>query len=236
MKTFVKDIDMRLKAVLLGACAFLLVAAVSCKKDNVILYNDVSFVTAVAGRYYTDFGLEYVIVENASEREIPAEGRLIISSDILKKVKTGVYNVRINDFALPLTKDAAPAAVVPTQDDPTLIENGWFSGGYLNVLLGLYVKNDSDVKHILNLAYTLPTETNDTLYLQLRHNALGDVPTTPAQAETEDFTYARTYACFRMNELLPEGTVAPVKVTWRWFVDEDSSETEESKFIVKLKF
>ena len=218
------------------AVLFALLAAVSCKKDNVILYNDVTFVTADAGRYFTDFGLEYVIVENASEKEIPAEGRLILQSDILKKVGTGVYNVRVNAFAVPLTKDAAPAAEVPDQDDPTKIENGWFSGGYFNVLLGLFVKNESDVKHLLNLAYTLPTETNDTLYLQLRHNAFDDVPTAPDQAETEGFTYAHTYACFKMDELLPEGTIAPVKVTWRWFAGEDGGETKEWKHILKLKF
>ena len=219
-----------------AACALLLAVAVSCKKDNVIIYNDVTFVTASAGRYFTDFGLEYVIVENASEREIPAEGRLILSSDILKKVKTGVYNVRVNAFAVPLTKDAAPAAEVPEQADPTLIEGGWFSGGYLNALLGLYVKEESEVTHILNLAYTLPTETNDTLYLQLRHNALGDVPSAPDQAEPEGYASKRTYASFNIDGLLSEGSVVPAKITWKWFADEKSGETKESKYIVKLQF
>ena len=214
----------------------LCLATVGCKKDEIILYNDITFVTATDGEYISDTGLKYIIVENASEREIPQEGRLIFACDILKKVRNGVYNIRVNNFSQPLTKDVIPASEDPV-DDPVSIEDGWFSGGYFNTLLGLYRKDESDVKHLLNLEYTLPTESNDTLYLRLTHNAYGEVPAKPDD-NTDEYSYVRTYACFKLADLLPSGTVAPVKILWNWFDKEaeDPAATREYFFKLKLKF
>ena len=215
----------------------LCLATVSCKKDEILLYNNVTFVTVTDGKYLTDAGVQYIIVENATDREIPAEnGRLILACDILKKVRNGVYNVRVNAFSQPLTKDVIPASG-DSADDPVSLEDGWFSGGYFNSLLGLYVKDESDVKHLLNLEYTLPTESNDTLYLRFRHNAFGEVPAKPDD-DTDEYSYVRTYACFKLADLLPSGTVAPVKILWKWFDDEgeDPAATREYFYKLKLKF
>ncbi len=194
----------------------LLMSLFSCKKDDILFQGDVTFVTAVEGVYTTDAGVQYIIVENRADREIPTEGRLILQSDILRRVEKGVYEVRVLAFSTPLAKDPVPAGNSGEADDPLTIETAWFSGGWFNALLGLYVKDESDVKHIINAEYTLPTETNDTLYLQLRHNALGDLPADPSD-ETDAFSYARTYACFHLNGLLPADTKVPVKILWKWY-------------------
>lgn len=209
-----------LHATIAGSILLAAALVLSCKKDTVILYNDLSFVTASGGTYITDSNLEYIIVENASGKEIPAEGRLLLSSDILKKVRNGVFHVRVNAFAVPLTKDSVKPEEAPAADDPVQIEGGWFSGGYFNALLGFYRKDESETKHIVNLTYTLPTESNDTLYLRLRHDAVGEVP--PSEDETDGYSYVRTYTCFHLAGLLPENTVAPVKVTWLWDTEHHS--------------
>lgn len=211
---------------------------VSCRKDRV-LFTDVAFVNAVSGVYTTDFGLVFNIVENASGKEIPADGRLIMQCDVLKASGKGVYDVRVTDFAIPLTKDPIPAVETPEADDPLSIESGWFSGGYFNLLLGLYTKTESGVKHLINAEYTLPTETNDTLYLRIRHNAFGELPLDPDDSEDE-YGYSRTYACFHLDGLLPSGTEVPFKVLWKWYGEkgEDDEVTVEdcSHIIDKLIF
>ena len=222
-----------MKRFLTFAAILLALAAVSCKKDQVLYYNDVSFVTATDGVYISDAGVEYVIVENATDREIPRDGRLILACDILKKVRTGVFDVRVNAFSQPLAKDAVEASG-SAQDDPVSIEDGWFSGGYFNSLLGLFVKDESSVKHVLNLEYTLPTEANDTLYLRLRHDALGEIPVNPKD-DTDEYSYVRTYACFRLDGLLPSGSEVPVKILWNWYDAEAEDPAACKKYSHKLK-
>ena len=210
-----------------------LVLFASCKKDDVLYYNDVTFVNAADGVYITDYGLTYDIVENATVKEIPRDGRLILQCDILKVRGDGVYEVRVTQFAVPLTKDPVPSVAEPEADDPIQIENGWFSGGYFNTLLGLFVKDESDVKHLINLEYTLPDEANDTLYLRLRHNALGELPADP-EDETDEYSYARTYACFHLNGLQPSGTEVPVQIQWNWYNQE--GDLTLYKYKLKLTF
>ena len=221
---------------LLLIATLLSLAAIGCKKDDVLFYNDITFITATDGVYISDAGNEYVIVENSTDREIPRDGRLIVSCDILKKVRTGVFNVRVTGFSVPLAKDSVPASENPAAD-PVSIENGWFSAGWFNSLLGLYVRDDSSVKHLLNLEYTLPTETNDTLYLRLTHDALGDVPADP-EDDTDEYSYVRTYACFKLEGLLPAGTEVPAKILWNWYdpVAEDPAACKEYSYKVKLRF
>ena len=216
--------------------AILLLCLVSCKKDELIFHNDVSFVTVIDGEYFTDAGVQYIIVENASDREIPTEGRLILACDILKKVRPGVFNVRVNGLSVPLTKDSIPATESPA-DDPICIESGWFSGGYFNSLLGFYAKDESSVKHLLNLEYTLPNEGNDTLYLHLTHNAFEEVPANPKD-DTDEYSYLHTYACFKLAGLLPSDTEVPVKILWKWYDEEagDPSDCKEYSYKLKLIF
>ena len=45
-----------------------LVLFASCKKDDVLYYNDVTFVNAADGVYITDYGLTYYIVEKATDK------------------------------------------------------------------------------------------------------------------------------------------------------------------------
>ena len=196
--------------------AALLLLAVSCQKDKVLIYNNITFVNAVGGVYTTDYGLVFNIVENTSEREIPADGRLILQCDVLKASGVGAYDVRVTNFAVPLTKDPIPAVDAPEADDPINIETGWFSGGYFNTLLGLYSKDKSEVKHIINAEYTRPTETNDTLYIRIRHNAMGELPADPDDTE-DDYSYVHTYACFHLVGLLPSDTEVPTKILWKWY-------------------
>ena len=198
----------------------LLLLAVSCQKDKVLFYNDVTFVNAVGGVYTTDYGLIFNVVENTSEREIPTDGRLIFQCDVLKSTDIGVYNVRVTNFAVPLTKDPIPAVEEPEADDPITIETGWFSGGYFNALLGLYTKDESEVKHLINAEYTFPTETNDTLYIRIRHNALSELPVDPDD-DKDEYSYVRTYACFHLDGLMPSGTEVPAKILWKWYGEKD---------------
>ena len=196
-------------------CLLLGLTFFACKKNDVIFYNDVSFITAQEGVYYSDAGLEYRIAENATGKEIPAEGRFVFASDILRKVSERVYEIRLNAFSVPLTKDAVASGEAPEAEDPIRLDKGWFAGGYFNILAGLFLREDSEVKHILNVEYTLPTESNDTLYLHVLHDAQGEFPAVPD--EPGDYRYVTTYACFHVAGLLPEGTEAPVKISWKWY-------------------
>ena len=95
------------------------------------------------------------------------------------------------------------------------------------------------MKHLINAEYTFPTETNDTLYLRIRHNAFGELPLDPDDSEDE-YGYSRTYACFHLDGLLPSGTEVPFKVLWKWYGEkgEDDEVTVEdcSHIIDKLIF
>jgi len=215
----------------LAACAVLS----ACSKDSVIYYGDVAMGHVVAGSVVTDTGLTYDVVEQTCEGDLSRMDRVMTVCDILRKTAENRFDVRLTRLIQPLVKDPVAPGQIPDEelgDDPIQINTAWFSGGYINLGLGLYVLSDSETRHVLNLEAGL-NETSDTLCLRLHHNAHGEYYGAPG-IDTNQLVYAGSYVCFPTKGLLPEGMDSiPVKLIWRWhvilggFISSDLAEFEE---------
>lgn len=178
--------------------AFALLAAVSfvfasCKKDNTLMYGNLTMGNFVGDKFISDQGNEFTIVENNTGKTFEGIERGIMQCDVLNKtegVENG-YDVRVVYLSevltkAPVTLEEAAADPEKVVDDPITIDYAWISGGYLNLYLVFEIQHSPKLeerKHMVNLLYS-PAEVGKGNYtLTLRHNAYGE---TLAGKETEE--------------------------------------------------
>lgn len=146
------------------------------------------------------------------------------------------YYVRLYNIAKVLTKSPVKESFILADEtnrqdsignDPINLSEAWFGGKYLNVEFTMPVKNNSGVKHFINIVEDDVTVHNDTVYLTLRHNAYGDKPEAGNRKEDSAYRWVWGNASFDLTSILPEGaTSVPVKLVWTAY-KKDSSETEQ---------
>ena len=108
----------------------------SCKKDDTIRYNNVTMGNFVDGKFVSDQGNEFTIVENLSGTEINNISRAIMQCDVLKKVEgtENGYEVRVHYLSQVL--DKKPVETTAAAEDPEnslLILSPFSSYGFLEV-------------------------------------------------------------------------------------------------------
>ena len=179
-----------LAIVLLAACSLLFA---SCKKDNTLMYGNVTLGNFVGDKFISDQGNEFTIVENTTGKTFEGIERALMQCDVLNKtegVENG-YDVRVSYVSsvltkAPITPEEAAADPEKVINDPIMIEYAWVAGGYLNLYVSFeiqYSPKIEDSKHMVNLIYEKGEGAKYTL--TLRHNSYGE---TLAGKETEDDT------------------------------------------------
>lgn len=214
------------------AAALMCIAAVSCKKDTTIQYNNMTMGNVTDGRFVSDQGNIFNIVEKdkSINKDLLEMNRAYILCDVLNKTTGGLdneYDIRLNAMVEVRTKDILTLGTELQEEqmvnDPAHIEYAWFSGGYLNLYVIFPMKKDSETPHLINL---VQEEAKEGYLFRLRHNSYGEKLNTE---NANDYVMAGGYISFPVNSLITED-VAKIRLEWTWhkaYGNVLSTETEE---------
>ena len=197
------------------------IALTSCKEDNTLFYNNVTMGNIDGDYIVSDQGNTFEIAEDLANIKLDSfeYGRVILSCDVLQKIEENRYSIRLTNIASVLTKQTVAADSIVSEDDevnvdnPLVIQDLWYGGGYINMLLQFAVKSQSETKHLINLVYngvTTDEEGLENYTFTLRHNAFGDVPT---EDDVEEYKTSYGYVSFPVAELI-KGDKAHIVLNW----------------------
>lgn len=196
--------------------AILSFAAVSCQLDDTLYINNLTMGNIVDGRFISDQGNTFNIVEQKCAGNLAKETRAIVLCDVLNETEgaTDEYDICLTQFATVLEKAAIETSQASEEvlvQDPILIEELWFSGGYINMLIRSHVKKNDSQKHLINLVYT---KSEDGKYiLTLHHNAFGEVY---SEETADDLVLGGgAYVSFPLSFI--EGDEAKFVFNWKWY-------------------
>lgn len=193
----------------------------SCKKDETLYYNNITMGNIDGDYIVSDQGNTFEITEDLAKIDLSKfeYGRVILSCDVLKKLGDKRYSIRLTNIASVLTKPVIYADSIKDENDeanidnPIIIQELWYGGGYINMLLQFAVKSESQTRHLMNLVYNgveTDAEGTSNYSFSLRHNAFGDVPT---ENDVEEYTSSYGYVSFPIAELI-DGDKAKVTLNW----------------------
>ena len=200
---------------------FAVLAAISCKKDETIRYNNITMGNIDGQTIISDQGNTFDIAESVYEFDFSEYeyGRVILSCDVLKKTADKRYDIRLTGMASVLTKETVKASTITPESeasvsDHIIIKELWYGGGYINMLVQFARKKDSEKKHIINLVYddlaVTDGEGKPDYSFILRHNAVGE---TPDEESRDEYTRSTGYASFPVSSLITEDK-AKISFTW----------------------
>ena len=219
----------------------------SCQKDDTIQYNNGTMGNIVEGRFISDQGNIFNVVEQTCIGELYDMERAFVVCDVLRKTdggKDNEYDVRLKQIATVMTKNVVYHENTTEEmlvQDPVYIEYVWIAGGYLNLHVIFPIKAGSTTGHLINLVHEgemVDSETGDTIEgtyrFSLRHNANGDKITPP---QTHDYVLGGGYVSFPLSSYISENE-AKFCIEWEWHKslgDGLSTETETIKLNTTYK-
>ena len=206
-------------------------AAVSCQKeDNTLYYNNLTMGNIVNGRFVSDQGNTFNIVEQTCEGKIDTLSRAITLCDVLKETEgqEKEYDVRLRGYAPVLVKNAVKLEDAVSEEinvkDPIFIDQLWYSGGYINMLVSFDVKTGSKTKHLVNLVFDKEASTGNQYVFNLRHNSFGE----SLIYGTADSQLAHNYVSFPITDIIKDNT-AEIIINWTWFKSNGFEWTNETQ-------
>ena len=211
----------------------------SCQHDDTLYYNNMTMGNVVDGRFISDQGNVFNVVSQDCGGNLSTEKRAMVMCDVLNETAGAVdeYDVHLINYSTVLDKDAvalenASEGEILVQD-PIVIEQLWYSGGYLNMLIRFQILPESETKHLINLVYSKDAEGK--YILNLRHNAYGE---TYAQQPTGTMIFkGGGYVSFPITFV--EGDEATFTFTWKDYkspgVGLNFAEAEDKSFEYKWK-
>lgn len=152
-----------------------------------------------------------------------AGDRLLAVMDVTEAIRDSVYKAKNVSVAYPLYKK--PIYIAQGQEvpdtlghDEIIMNNGWYSGGCLNMLSQIKTVPETG-PHIVNLLIEPGT---DTLFFTLKHRSDAEV------AKDIALSPYSFYASFPISEFLPEKDSIAVKIQWFW-------DGEDGSVVTKMK-
>lgn len=238
-----------IKKVLFYTISCLLVLGLaSCKKDDTLRYNNITMGNLVNGKFISDQGNTFNMVEMNSSVDLKKFKRGIMNCDVLREVGEKEYDVRVNYMDTVFTKTPILASVAAedpekTATDPIHIEQRWISGGYLNMYIVFEIQINpmlKDSKHMINLVLDDSKSESGKYSFTLRHNSFGEtfvqpdtentVPEVSTQADSKiNWGFAGSYVSFPISEIIKDQT-AEITINWTSHIITDfawSAKTEE---------
>lgn len=193
-----------------------------CKTDDTLRYGNVTMGNIDGDVIISDQGNTFDIAESLYEVDLSSYeyGRVILACDVLKKTADNRYDIRLINMTSVLTKQVINASAIAADseeavEDPIIVEDIWYSGGYINIIMQFAHKAGSQKKHLINLVYDDAATAEEDGQIKnytftLRHNADGDVPV----AETlHNYGPGLGYVSFPVSELIQEDKA---KLTLKW--------------------
>ena len=155
---------------------------ISCKKDETLRYGNVTMGNRVNGKFISDQGNTFNLVEINAKINFDKFRRGIMQCDVLRQTGEKEYDVRVTYLDTVLTKAPVMASAIAEDSDkkvqdPIHIEQYWVSGGYLNMYVVFEIQIDpmlKDSKHMVNIVLDESASTEGTYTFALHHNAFGE--------------------------------------------------------------
>ena len=221
-KIFVMPIFRNIIYLLSAICLISCAVADAFPDQDTIYDNNITMGNFADGIFITDQGLRFNILSNDSGAEIDTVKRAMISCDIVSQVKEDTYNVVMRDFERIFTK--LPVDSTAVTDDDIMVENPlhlgeiWYSGGYLNMLISIPVKENSSQVHLINLVRNDEKATSGVYEFTFKHNAFGET----ISENDIDFSQANTYVSFPLAQLFKEDEkTVQIIINWTSNVETD---------------
>lgn len=206
------------KAITSIAAAVLAFAAVSCQKDDTLYYHNITMGNIVDGRFVSDQGNIFNVVEQICSGKLEDEERAMVLCDVLRQTEgtSKEYDVRLTSFSKVLAKDAVALSgtlenAELSVQDPIHVDQLWYSGGYLNLFIKFFVHQDSKQKHLINLVFSKDEEGR--YVMNLRHNGYGEVYDKEKPSEMK---LAGGYVSFPIIKFI-EKDEAKLVLNWKWY-------------------
>ena len=206
------------KFIISSAVAILTFVTVSCHKDDTLYYNNLTMGNIVEGRFVSDQGNTFNIVEQICPGDLASQTRAMVLCDVLCSTDGAdkEYDIRLTNFAPVLDKDAIPHSYTmeageTSVQDPIHIAELWYSGGYLNIHIKFHAKQGSDLKHLINLVWSKDEEGR--YILNLRHNGFGEVY---SKENASEMYIANGYVSFPIIKFIEENE-AKLILNWKWY-------------------
>ena len=130
-------------------------AALSCKKDETLRYNNITMGNIEGEVIISDQGNTFNIAESLYQVELGNYERALISCDVLSETGEKTYDIRLNSIIRVLDKEVKTMDDSTEEedlniDDPIMINEVWYSGGYLNIDIEFFFKTGSETPHFIN--------------------------------------------------------------------------------------
>jgi len=192
----------------------LIAALASCKKDDTLRYNNVTMGNIDGETIISDQGNIFQIAESLFEVDLKSYKRAMIVCDVLKETAENTYDIRLTGIANVLEKKVKTMDESTEQedlevDDPIVLKDIWYAGGYLNLNIETAQKRGSETPHYINLVKE--SEENGTYTFVLRHNAQEETPT---EADRDDYFGAAGYVSFPIAGVI-KGDSAKIILKWK---------------------
>ena len=187
-------------------------ALLACKKDNTLRYNNITMGDVIEQTIVSDQGNTFDIVDPADGVDLSGHERVMVICDVLKQTGENRYDIRLNYIYPVLRKAVVTASEIADKaelqvEDAINIREIWYGGGYLNMLIELAQKDDSETRHRITL---VQDDSAEGYAFILRHNAYGEVPS------EDDLGYAASlgYVSFPVADLF-KGDETTFSLSWK---------------------
>ena len=195
---------------------FIISALAACKKDETLRYNNVTMGNIHGEEIISDQGNTFVITESLFKVDLSdlKSERVMLACDVLRETASKTYDIRLNGITSVLTKDIKTFAETTSEedltvDDPVIIRDLWYAGGYLNMAIEVAQKKGSNTPHYLNLVHDILASEDGKYTFLLRHNAQGEVPS----EEDREFSTGSGYVSFPIANYIKEDS-AKIVLIW----------------------
>ncbi len=196
-----------------------LLALTACKKDETLRYNNMTMGNIHGEQIISDQGNIFNITESLFNVNLSSfqNGRVMVLCDVLKETSDSTYDIRLTGISDVLTKkvktmeDSTPEEDL-TADDPLILREIWYSGGYLNMSIEIAIKGGSESVHYINLLRNENGQKDGEYTFILRHNALGEVPS----ADDREYSTSIGYVSFPIAGII-NGDSAKINLEWKSF-------------------
>ena len=222
------------KAITYIALGLACLISASCQKDNTILYYSTTMGNVVDGRFVSDEGNVFNVVEQSCQGQLDTMHRAIVLCDILNKTVGGAeneYDIRLHGIGYVLTKEIVPSSTLTEADaaklveDPIRLEQAWISGGYLNVYIMFPVKIGSTTAHMINLV-EVEDDNAEEYAFSLRHTASGETLT---EENAALYQLGGAYVSFPLSSYIKEDS-AKIAITYKWHKEVGNGLSTETEY------
>ena len=191
-------------------------ALAACKKDETLRYNNITMGNIHGEEIISDQGNTFVIAESLFSVDLSdfESGRVMLSCDVLRQVADQTYDIRLTGITGVLTKSIKTMEESTSDEDlsvdnPVVLRDVWYSGGYLNMEIEVAQKKGSKTSHYINLVHEASELEDGTYTFALRHNAQGEVPS----EEDKEYSVGSGYVSFPIANYITKDS-AMVILKW----------------------